>query len=394
MIQSELLQKGVEYDLIDVDRLADQVDQMDKREIMRLHSQKIWQGTNGYWYTYLISNIGERRLIKKKTEEELVKEVILHYQHLDKKYQTLESLFSTWILKKSEYGELKKQSVTRYTNNFNEFYGDVKDVSLNDISETWLEDYIKRKLRELVPPQRTWCNVKTITNGMFKYARKNKLTRINISDFFEMLEVSRSVIRKPDMDCEEQVFTDTEVDLITQECEKDGSLTALGVEFAAYTGIRAGELVSMKFSDVHGSIITVQRTEIRYKDSGGKVVYGIQEFTKGRDGVRKLILVPDALEVLKKLKEKSDTDYIFLDKIHSTAFTSKLYRICDKLGIRRRSLHKLRKTYATKLLDANIPKSVIISQLGHTAIETTEKFYYFNNHNLDEAKELIYNAFC
>ncbi len=37
---------------------------------------------------------------------------------------------------------------------------------------------------------------------------------------------------------------------------------------------------------------------------------------------------------------------------------------------------------------------IIISSPGHTATETTEKFYYFNAQNLDETKELLYNALC
>lgn len=50
--------------------------------------------------------------------------------------------------------------------------------------------------------------------------------------------------------------------------------------------------------------------------------------------------------------------------------------ICDRIGIGERSIHKARKTYATKLIDGNVPESVIKTQMGHTDIRTTLDHYY------------------
>ena len=69
------------------------------------------------------------------------------------------------------------------------------------------------------------------------------------------------------------------------------------------------------------------------------------------------------------------------------AFTSRLYRICDELGIKRRSLHKVRKTYATKLIDGKVPDAIVQDQLGHSDISTTLHNYYFNNKS-DKEKEI------
>lgn len=139
------------------------------------------------------------------------------------------------------------------------------------------------------------------------------------------------------------------------------------------------------------NLLTVQRTEIRYVGEEGHYQYEIQDFTKGRDGIRTVILSKDALDILQKIKTKYEdgSDYIFYNQMHSGAFTNRLYRICDKLGIKKRSLHKLRKTYATKLINANIPESIIIGQLGHTDISTTRNHYYYDNYTMAEKQTFL-----
>ena len=160
-----------------------------------------------------------------------------------------------------------------------------------------------------------------------------------------MFEISKKNIRRIEHDDRSQVFTDEETEKILNICEEDGSLTSLGIELAAYTGIRT------------------------------------------------VILSKDALDILQKIKTKYEdgSDYIFYNQMHSGAFTNRLYRICDKLGIKKRSLHKLRKTYATKLINANIPESIIIGQLGHTDISTTRNHYYYDNYTLAE-KQTFFNG--
>ncbi|MFR4907366.1 tyrosine-type recombinase/integrase [Mediterraneibacter faecis] len=58
-----------------------------------------------------------------------------------------------------------------------------------------------------------------------------------------------------------------------------------------------------------------------------------------------------------------------------------------------RSIHKLRKTYCTMLIDAGCEDSIIMNQLGHASIETSRKYYYFCNrtkqHQMDQVRKAI-----
>ena len=57
-----------------------------------------------------------------------------------------------------------------------------------------------------------------------------------------------------------------------------------------------------------------------------------------------------------------------------------------------RSMHKIRKTYATKLINNNVDEKIIMRQMGHTDISTTKQYYYFNDKSDDDARLQIQNA--
>ena len=53
-----------------------------EREILERHRFRIYQGGDGYWYTYIpdSSKKDGRRKVKKKTEDDVRAEVIKHYE--------------------------------------------------------------------------------------------------------------------------------------------------------------------------------------------------------------------------------------------------------------------------------------------------------------------------
>ena len=79
-------------------------------------------------------------------------------------------------------------------------------------------------------------------------------------------------------------------------------------------------------------------------------------------------------------------------RVKAQAFSRRLYVICDNVGIEYRSMHKARTTYGTKLIDAKVPDSVIIDQMGHSDIETTRRYYYKLNKSDKEIVKAINEA--
>lgn len=69
-----------------------------------------------------------------------------------------------------------------------------------------------------------------------------------------------------------------------------------------------------------------------------------------------------------------------------------LYRACEKIGIPKRSMHVLRKTYATRLINAGVDEAIIINQMGHTEFATTKAYYYYNDKLTSQVAEKIQQA--
>ena len=53
--------------------------------------------------------------------------------------------------------------------------------------------------------------------------------------------------------------------------------------------------------------------------------------------------------------------------------------MCTALNIPKKSMHKIRRIYGTTLIDEKVDESIIMEQMGHSEISTTQKFYCFSN---------------
>ena len=98
-------------------------------------------------------------------------------------------------------------------------------------------------------------------------------------------------------------------------------------------------------------------------------------------------------EILKEIRKRNPFgEYLFEkngERIRTYTFTSRLKTICRKLGIVKKSLNKIRKTYGTILLDNGVEESLVIAQMGHTDIKTTKRYYYRNRKSLQQKSEVI-----
>ena len=135
-------------------------------------------------------------------------------------------------------------------------------------------------------------------------------------------------------------------------------------------GLRSGELISMKITDI---------------DGGRKVVH-----LKGAKGKKDRVLpLPDTLRDL--LREYylayQPQDYLFNGQKHATYSPQSLRKVfaaaCQKADIRKKvTLHSLRHAYATHLLEAGTDVRVIQQLLGHNSIRTTMIYTHVAANNL------------
>lgn len=402
MTNDELLKYAIENGIIDTNHIQEQIEMNERKKYLETHNHNIWKGKDGYYRTYVDDEHSKRgiRLLKKKGKKALEDAIVDYYrQNVENPY--IDDVFREWIDAKMRYKEIKKQSYDRYMNDYKRFFtkdARICNIRFEYITEYILEDFIRTSIAEKQLTAKSWSGLRTLILGIFKYAKKMQYTDISITQFMGDLELSRTIFQKKRKNDEDHVFTVAELNMIKSFILEDKqSLLNYGVLLAFYTGMRIGELSTLKWSDIKENSIYVQRTEIRLHDDDGHLYVDVQESTKTDAGFRRIIISDDAKIILNKIRKMNPFgEYVFMKdgkRIAGNLFTNRLYRICDNLHIKRRSMHKARATYGTMLYDAQVPKSVIISQMGHADIKTTEQYYYFDNKSDTEKEEYIRKVF-
>lgn len=157
------------------------------------------------------------------------------------------------------------------------------------------------------------------------------------------------------------------------------------LRLAAYTGMRRGELLGLRWSDVDlvGGRISVDRSLI-------SVGYELHE-TRGktRTARRSIDLDPSSIAVLDQwlqlrrdenpsFQRESD-DYVFAHRdgspIHPQVLSDAFEKLVERSGLPRIRFHDLRHTHATLPLKARVPIKVVSERLGHSTPAFTMATY-------------------
>lgn len=382
--------------MIDLSDVENSIEAMKRDELLKKHSYEIWEGKDGKWYTYLPSKDGGRTLKKRKSRKDLEKVIIDFYKN--QKEVLIKDIFQEWISQKLEYGEIQKQTYDRYKTDFDRFFNDT-DISKTDIrriTEDDLEMFIRQTIKNMNLSNKSYSGLRLLIMGIFKYAKKQKYTEISITQFFGDLDLPRKCFARKVVKDDESVFTDSEVEKISRYVRENVSMINYGILLAFQTGVRVGELCTLKYSDIQGNKLRISRTEVRYRDKDGNYVFEVRESPKTEAGNRDIILSSEAKKTLREIRRLNPFgEYIFMKdgkRIKEKAFSVKIVKICHYVGIKERSMHKARKTYATKLINGGVDESIVVKQMGHTSIDCTKNHYYFNNKNEEDAVKQIERA--
>jgi len=375
--------------MIDLTLIQHEYEKMIRQKI--LEHQKIWLASDGRWKTY-IEIAGKRKLIAKSSRDALEDEVVNHYRD---PRMTFRDCFNLWIAEKLEYGEIQNQTYDRYTADYKRYIHstDLETKEVKGIDELYLEDFIKKKISDNHLTAKNWSNMRIIITGTMVYARKHGYTDMRISLFMSELQLSSKIFERKPVKDSEQVYNEDEEARIKQYVHDHPDMLGLGVILGFVTGVRVGEAAALKWSDWEGDVLTVQRTEIKYKKDG-RWAEEVRGFTKGRDGIREVVLTEEAQGILRQLYQYtgSQDGYIFMrdgQRIKAAWLSNKIESLCRCTGMPHRSFHKIRKTYCTTLLDAGVSEKIVTKQVGHTEILTTKKFYYYNKEEIGTIKERL-----
>lgn len=138
------------------------------------------------------------------------------------------------------------------------------------------------------------------------------------------------------------------------------------LKLALHTGLRLGELVALRWSDVdlERRQLCVRRTEMR----------GVETSPKNN----RLRYVPLSTELHAQLLRCARSDgRVFTNRgreVTHSAASNALARLCKKAALRHIGWHVLRHTFASHLVSENVPLVAVQAFLGHSDIKMTQRY--------------------
>lgn len=393
---ASVLKLAIEYGCVDVAYLQTKIEMRREEELLKKHPFSIWRGKDGLWHTYLPDQEKKRVPKKRKTEKE-IKKVVAEYWKEQLENPTVEEVYREWIQDRVNRKEITQQTKERYDRQFSQCFGVFAKRRIKTVSEYEIEDFLLQAIHEKELTQKGFSNLRTLVYGIFRRAKKKRYVNFSITEVVKDIEISRKSFRKNSKTEQELVFSEVETAKVTDYIINTfPDIISLGIMLMFKTGLRPGELVAVKWCDIEHNIIHVHRTEIRYKDETGSNIYTVRDFPKTDAGIRPVIIPENAMWIVERIRKLNPFgEFVFErngERLKEYNVSQRLETICKNTGIVRKSPNKIRKTYGTILLDANVTDSVVKSQMGHTDIRTTKKYYYKDRKSIEQKIDIINNV--
>jgi len=169
-----------------------------------------------------------------------------------------------------------------------------------------------------------------------------------------------------------------------------------GVLISLYTGLRIGELLSLKWEsvDLKAKTLIVKTTTCKIADSG-KIVL-IEDLPKTQSSVRELPITKVVVKLLKDIKacQKGASEYVMArangKRIDMRTYQDSFSRLLRRLEIRHYGFHALRHTFATRCLELGIDIKTISELMGHAnPTITLNRYVHTNLENKRQAVNLL-----
>lgn len=223
----------------------------------------------------------------------------------------------------------------------------------------------------------------TLLHSAFRQAFKDELLDANPFDRVE---------RPKKSDFQGAHYSEDELVALFELCRSDPIWPC--IVLAGGMGLRRSEALGVRWSriDMENRTVLLDTKIIETKGNGKAELHAIEEM-KNKSSRRTLPIPDPVFEMLETVKAKQEInrklfrgsynrkwdDYVCTDELGNLlrpSFVTDHYRfLLVKLGMRRIRFHDLRHTFASVLLNKEVPLINVSNFLGHSTINTTANIY-------------------
>ncbi len=316
------------------------------------------------------------REVKKKRNEALAKLEKLGYPG-QPKAGTVASVARSWL--KDSAHKWKESTLCRYREKV-EIYiiPEFGDRELSDISTDEVERFLTRIQTEgLEGRNPVGSSVAGMVLTIFNQIRLHALRSDCLVRFSpEALSVKRKKTKV-------SVFTENEEKKLIRELKTDTDETDAGILVSLFTGIRIGELCALNCNniDLEEGVLHVTETMQRLPDDkGGDKKTAVKIDTpKSSCSVRDIPLGKGLVKVIREFY-KPGAFFLTGDKekfVEPRVLEDRYHKILKDCGIKRRTYHTTRHTFATRCIERGMDVKTLSELLGHASVATTMDLYVY-----------------
>lgn len=300
---------------------------------------------------------------------------------------TFSDLCDDWL--KHYSNDAKPNSIQIRRNALKHLSADFGDSPIQKVNKKMYQDTID-KLAEKYSHNHMSI-IHSTANMIFKYALQNELITSLPTDDVRLPKKKKTVddIEKGIQDS--FLEKDELSDFLTVAKNKGLESDLLTFTMLAYTGLRIGELIALKWPDIDFNNYTARITKTYYNIERNKAGYQL-DTPKNENSIRTisidqlvidLLLLHGSMQDDWKRENKPlyhDKDFIFAtnDGYPKTPghISERLKRLLKLAGIKKNiSLHSFRHTHTALLIEANVHIKEMQQRLGHGSINTTMDVY-------------------
>ena len=209
---------------------------------------KMYQGKDSCWYVYLPSeNDPQKRgkRVKRKDKKDL--ENFLADYWKEKSFNpTVEEVFNEWNDRRCNLGNIAQSTHERNQQTFNRHYTDFGKRKIKSLEPRDIQDFLESEIGQKELTSKAFSNLKSITVGFLKYAKREQYISFNVKETLDDLDVRDSTFKKTVKEDYEEVFDELELPKFTKYLAENADIVNLGIMLMLVTGIRVGELAALK----------------------------------------------------------------------------------------------------------------------------------------------------
>ena len=379
--------------IIDLSDIQSIIDMEKKKELIEKHPYQAWQGKNGSWYVYLPDK-EKGRILKRKSTKAGIENVIVAYQKEQMDNPTIEEVFNEWNDYRRDLKKIAKSSHTRMKQTFNQHFKEFGKRKIKTVTELEIIEFLERQIPEHNLSAKSFASLKTIMRGILKRAKRKGYISFSPELLFADLDVSDKEFHKTIKEDYEVVFDENETALMLNYLKEHCDIKNAGILLMFVTGVRIGELAALKHEDLNPETgtIKIRRTETRYVENGS-TIYDIKDYPKTQAGVREIVVPTSYQWLVRDLYTNSpEGDFVFKEndkRLTTYHLRKREYYVCNQTGVYKKSPHKIRATYDSILLDANVDRRMVKDQMGHSEIKVSENNYHRNRKSFDRKQQIL-----